>query len=311
VSWSRAPQGGNQKKPCVCLLATARLPSSRWMTVTSHRSPLSGPPVSRTGNRSTEWDSVETADELVMVGVYTPRCHSVASYSRRDRLRHNHPVDADDVAAWVSAGGALVGAVAAIAAWRAADASARVSQELTAIEAARRHQELTPVIRWRIDPLGPGSSLCHLTLELEGPLPLQELNRLIVRIRDDRPGRDQVPLSFNGNALTVEQIRRQVWGPVRFTPGVGPGSNRSDQDGRTVDVTDSLAVGEGLRFQLEPTRYPWHSRTDAAVADSEWAMMVGGRLRLTVTAFADGKASEPWTLPYEVDLPSQTSADPG
>ena len=224
--------------------------------------------------------------------------------SSSSAVRHNRDVDGSAVAAWVSAAGALVGAVAAVAAWRAADASARVSRDLTAIEAARRHQELTPNLGWRIEPLGPGSDAYHLTLELEGPLSLQKLSRLTVRIRDDRPGRDQELQSFNGNALTRGQVRRQVWGPVRLTPGVGPGSDRADSEGRSVSVTVPLEVGEGVRFQLEPTSHPWHWRTDVGVADADWVAMVGTRLRLSVIAFAGEGEPESWTLPCEIDVPN-------
>ena len=222
-------------------------------------------------------------------------------------MRQNRAVNGSEVAAWVSAVGALVGAVAAIAAWRAADASARVSRHLSAIEAARRHQELTPLIAWRIEPRGLGSPVYHLTLELEGPLSLKKLSRLTVRIRDDRPGRDQELHSIIGKALTLEQVRQQVWGPVRFTPGVGPGLDRADSDGRSVSVTVPLKVGEGLRFQLEATRHPWHWRTDA-VADADWVAMVGTRLRLSLEAFADESEVDSWTMPYEVDVPDRSNA---
>ena len=210
-------------------------------------------------------------------------------------------MDGNDAAAWLSAGAATIGAVAAIAAWRAAGASAKASRDLKAIEAARRHQELTPQLSWRIRPSNPGSGVFSLLLELGGPIALERLNRLTVKIRDDRPGRDQEPLSFDGNGLTADQIRRQVWGPLRFTPGVGPGSDRADLDGRTVAVTKPLNVGEGLQFQLERTKNPWHWRTDAGVADEEWQAMVGPGLRLAVTAYAEESDAEPWTLPYEVE----------
>lgn len=217
-------------------------------------------------------------------------------------MRQNPGVDGNTAAAWVAAVGATVSAVTAVAAWRAADASAKASRDLKAIEGSRRRQELTPDISWRIGDSAPGSRVVNLLLEFRGPVALERLSSLHIKIRDDRPGRDQAPSSYNGSALTAEQIRRQVWGPLRFTPGVGPGSDRSDEDGRSITVDTALEVGEGLRFQLEPTRHPWHWRTDAEAAEMDWRAMVGTRLRLTITAFADGDDTSPWILPDEVEI---------
>jgi hypothetical protein len=168
---------------------------------------------------------------------------------------------------------------------------------------------LTPIVVWRIDPIGSGSRFFHLSLELEGPLPLKRLDRLTIKIRDDRPGRAEEPLSLYGSPLSRDQIGRQVWGPLQFSPGVGPGSDRADADGRVIDVTAPVMVGEGLRFQLEPTRNPWHWRSDAGVADAEWMAMVGTRLRLTVTAFAEAGDPDPWTVPIEIAVPGLGDAE--
>lgn len=217
-------------------------------------------------------------------------------------MRQNPSMDGSTAAAWVGAVGTVGSAAAAFAAWRAADAAARSSNALKAIESARRHQELAPTLCWTLSEPTSGSQVVELFLELHGPNALERLNRLHVRIRDDRPGRDEVPLSYEGTLLTPEEIRRQVWGPLRFSPGLGPGPNRADQDGRSVAVNSGLQVGEGLRFQLEATRHPWHWRRDDEAADADWRAMVGRRLRLTVTAFADGEQTPPWVIPDEVEV---------
>lgn len=210
--------------------------------------------------------------------------------------------EATFVVAAISASAAVASAVAAGGAWRAAWRSGRSTEALISIEAARRWQELMPTFDLRLAPVSPGATFVHLDLELLQPVALQQLESLTVRIRDDRPGRDQLGMSSLGSEEVKEQIRRQVWGPFRFTPHVGPDPvHRADADGREVVVEAPLEVGERLRFQLEPTQPPsWMHYTglEASAVEQSWREMVGTRIRLSITAHATNLA--PWVLPLEI-----------
>jgi hypothetical protein len=208
-----------------------------------------------------------------------------------------------DLISVASAGAAAASAVAACGAWRAAFTAGRATEALTAIEAERRWQELMPTFITTFTPLNSTGPAIHLDIELVGPLALQRVDSLTVRVRDDRPGRDQVGAARPRDAAALEQLKAQVWGPYRFTPHVGPdGHHRADGNGRQVDVGAPLEVGEGLRFQLEPTRPPaWmHADgVDAGKAEEEWSQMVGSDIRLTITAQARGL--QPWVVPIEIN----------
>ncbi|MBC2932938.1 hypothetical protein [Nocardioides sp. zg-1228] len=164
--------------------------------------------------------------------------------------------------------------------------------------------------------MASGTRFINLDVELVEPIELQRLESLSIRIRDDRPGRaDEIDYeSPRHQAQMLDTVRSQVWGPFRFTPGVGPkvGSvwNPADQAGRQCDVSTPLEVGEALRFQLEPTRSPWLVDTLGGVAsdarDAEWRHLVGDNIRLTITARAAG--SEPWVIPLELSAGTPTVA---
>lgn len=209
-------------------------------------------------------------------------------------------VDSIQAATVVSSTAAVFSAAAAFGAWRAGAKAGRAAETLTSIEAKRRWQELTPEFSTQLRRINVGGPVVKLVLELDGPLALQQLDSLTVRIRDDRPGRSEEVLA---GGPTAEQISAQVWGPFQFTPGVGPGprSGRggADANGRAVDVVAMpLLVGEGLPFQLEPTKPPaWFeaNETDANKRDARWRTFVGFDLRLTVTARTEGL--DPWVIP--------------
>jgi hypothetical protein len=215
-------------------------------------------------------------------------------------------MDSTDAVTWISVIAAGASAVAAIGAWKAGSKASKAAEALTKIEAARQWEHLTPQFSCSMELLNPGGPFMRLVLELNGPLALERLESLTARIRDDRPGRaDEAQL---GNGPTADQIRAQVWGPYRFTPDTGPGASPgtggADPNGRSVDVAAMpLQVGEGLRFQLEPTRPPsWMvaSAVDAASPETNWRQMVGDRLRLSITARS--KDAEPWVIPLEIDV---------
>jgi hypothetical protein len=121
---------------------------------------------------------------------------------------------------------------------------------------------------------------------------------MTVNIRDDRPGRDKETMI--GREATPDAVLAQVWGPLRFSPGLGPRWAKADETGRSSAVTRPLDVGEGLSFQLErtpaPTWYPHHGSRD-----EHWRHDTGTVLRLSIVAYANETGST-WTVPIEVDL---------
>lgn len=180
---------------------------------------------------------------------------------------------------------------------QANEQSAVADRATAALELDRRHAELTPRLRVRCRPLNPGSDRVKLTLTLIGPPELGRLNGLTVTVRDDRPWREQHTSIAGGP--TPEQIASQIWGPLRFVPGTGPGAGPSgtsgaDAAGRTTP-TMGLPVGEELPFILEPTLPPsWAGQTD-----QDWRRERGSTLKLTFELTKDGM--EPWTLTGEID----------
>jgi hypothetical protein len=208
-------------------------------------------------------------------------------------------VSSEIVATWIGAGATLGSAVAAGMAWKAAKASSDAAGELTALEAARRHDELTPKFTMKIEPFNPGDTQHYrLTLGLDGPVALIRIDSMTIKVRDDRPGRDLEALI--GNEATPETVRAQVWGPLRFSPRLGPTWAQADEAGRSVTVSRALDVGEGVSFQLERTLPPaWYRQHRSS--DEVWRQDVGALLRFSVVAVSED-AARPWTLPMEVDL---------
>lgn len=208
-------------------------------------------------------------------------------------------VSSDVVATWVGAVATMGSAVAAGMAWKAAKSSSDAAGELTELEAARRHDELTPKLTVRVEPFNPGDTNHHrFTLGLDGPVALVRLDSLTINVRDDRPGRDQETLM--GGEATAEKVRAQVWGPLRFSPLLGPSWAKADESGRSVEVSRPLDVGEGLSLQMEPTSPPpWYRHSNSS--DDAWHQDAGSRLRLSVVALA-GTTPRSWTLPIELDL---------
>jgi hypothetical protein len=184
--------------------------------------------------------------------------------------------------------------VAAIEAGKSATAAAATA----ALDADRRHSELTPRLRVICKAANPGSQHLSLQLFLVGPPDLGRLDGLTVSIRDDHPWRGQgTPLA---GGPTPEQVAAQIWGPWRFTPGTGPGADPvrgipgADETGR-ITPTGGMPMGEGLPFSLEPTWPPQWSQQ----AQPDWLRERGTLLRLRLECIRDGE--EPWILTGEVD----------
>lgn len=188
------------------------------------------------------------------------------------------------------------------AAERSAEAAARSAEAAAAtaaLDADRRHSELTPRFRIKAGPSNPGSDTLRLAVRLLGPPELERLDALTVTIRDDHPWRGQgTPLA---GGPTPEEVAAQIWGRWKCTPGTGPGADSvkgipgADPTGRTTP-TGGLPVGEELPFHLVPTSPPpWsHQELDS------WQQQVGSTLRLRLECQRDGQP--PWTLPCEVEI---------
>ncbi len=130
----------------------------------------------------------------------------------------------------------------------AAAKSAEAAAATAALDADRRHSELTPRFRVTCQPAGQDG--LDMVIFLAGPPELERLDALKVTIRDDHPWRGQ--RTSLADAPTPEQIAAQIWGRYRFVPGTGPGADSvrgipgADPTGRTT-ATRGMPVGEELR----------------------------------------------------------------
>jgi hypothetical protein len=150
----------------------------------------------------------------------------------------------------VSIVAALVTLVGLYFARRAADAATTA----TNIEKARRHAEMRPRYLVTCEAVNPGAEQRRLLVKLVGPGELEGLDELSVTIRDDSHFRLK-PAPNPGQP--PESVLDQVWGPLRFVPGTGPGVGTrpgwvgADQAGRTT-TSLGMPVGEAHIYALEP-----------------------------------------------------------
>lgn len=199
-------------------------------------------------------------------------------------------------------------AAAGFSAWAArksalaAEAANRASSEMAAIESARRHQELTPELTVRIEPLNPGDlRTFKLFLGLDGPIALRRASAITVSIRDDRPGRATEGPSFAGHQASSAQLEAQIWGPLRLTPRLVEGGGQVDEFGRGISMPSGLAVGESVQLQLEQVQPPPWTGSDRAAAWQWWRSVVETKVRLAVE-LAD-ESGQTWLIPKEIDVP--------
>jgi hypothetical protein len=144
------------------------------------------------------------------------------------------------------------------------------------------------------EPWGSGIDILRLRVMLAGPHGLDRLDRVTVSIRDDHFRRGEGQQIAGGP--TPEQVKRQIWGPYRFTPATGPDEARADSTGRTTVYDADLPLGEELPFQLEHTTPPpWATGTN----EPDWLRQRGTVLRLAFTA--EHHEYGTWTLPCEID----------
>lgn len=204
---------------------------------------------------------------------------------------------------WAAVGAVGSVAAAGIAAWAAyqsrssAQEANRAATTLAKIEEDRRHAELCPRFRISFGPIGAAdyNGAFRMRILLVGPPTLLQLDRLTVTIRDDLHTRGEGILTAGGP--TKDQIKRQIWGSYRFTPGTGPDDARADATGRSTVVEATLPVGEGLVYQLEQNPPPpWSTGTTQEL----WQRQQGAILRLALLAESHQHGS--WALSCELDV---------
>jgi len=172
----------------------------------------------------------------------------------------------------------------------ASERSAVAAEEAVALEASRRHAELTPRFRVTADCAVPAIEGLTLTVFLAGPPELGRLDALTVSVRDDEPWRGKRgPLA---GGPSPEQVAAQVWGPYEFAEEADPTGHAASPEG--------LPVGESLRFSMQAT---WPPRWSGQRMSS-WRSQVGTVLRLQLDCVREG--SEPWTLACELDTADES-----
>jgi hypothetical protein len=188
---------------------------------------------------------------------------------------------------WLTAIATVAAAGAAAAAWRAAVKSNDVAAQLAAIEAQRRHDEVTPSFNAALSPSPSGQ--WDLLVDFEGDI---ELDDLVISVVDD-PGKPSSFL-FSKDRYTDEDLRRYVWAALRFAPDV----DGTDHDGRSVKV-QNVAPGDGLKFLLDDSRAPgwWDD------ASGGWRQLRRRELHLRLDATA---AQETWRVRLRLPLPALT-----
>lgn len=189
------------------------------------------------------------------------------------------------VADWAGVAAAAVAAGATALAWRSADRSAKAAETLARIERKREHTELTPRLHVEAGQLNPGSPLIRLTVRLDGPDGVDQLDMVRVRVRDDGlDHRDTFPVG-----PMQDQLEATIWGPYRFTPG----ADGADERGRAV-AAFSLVRGEVRPLQMEPTLAPaWMADPQQWRRDYE-----GSPIRLEIMCVLEGY--QPWRIPAEI-----------
>ena len=204
--------------------------------------------------------------------------------------------------AWAAVGAFGSIAAAGVAAWAAyqsrssAQEANRAANTLAQIERDRRLTELCPQLRVSCAPIGSADyrGVFQLRLRLLGPLALGRLDQLTLAIRDDVHTRGDGQLTAGGP--TRDQVKKQIWGSYRFTPGTGPDDARADLTGRETIYDAVLPVGEVLTFQMEPNPSPpWSSWTQ-----EEWQQQQGTVIRFAVVATTGGVGS--WRLVGDIDI---------
>ncbi|WP_018791131.1 hypothetical protein [Salinispora arenicola] len=196
----------------------------------------------------------------------------------------------------------IISAVATTAtgllAWQAARSANKAAHESAQVvkdaDRDRRWNALTPQLTYTCVARDDGSR-AELRIRLDGPIGLERLDRVTVRIRDDRPNRAK---SLLAGGPTAEEVARQVWGPYRLNTNV----ENVNPSGRYVTFPDGVVVGEDLVCALEDTiPPPWNPDR------RWWADQVDGMpVRITVECERD--AHVPWRIKKEVPVLGERGA---
>jgi hypothetical protein len=206
------------------------------------------------------------------------------------------PVIYSGLGALGALGATAIAAVAAQQSRKSSDNANQTARTLADIEQDRRHSELTPRFRVRVEPWTAGNDQdLRLRVMLTGPTGLDRIDGLTVKIRDDHFRRGEGTLTAGGPAR--EEIKAQVWGPYRFRPGTGPDEARADDGGRVTVYRAELPIGEELPYFLERTRPPLWARS---MSQEQWNEQRGPVIRIALEAWHNDHGR--WILPCEVDL---------
>ncbi|QKW32455.1 hypothetical protein HUT17_04800 (plasmid) [Nocardiopsis flavescens] len=180
----------------------------------------------------------------------------------------------------IGAFAAVASAVAAFLAWRAADSSARAAQQMTQIEAERRHVERTPklacLLKYPQGRISTADEDVELEIHLMGPEELERVDELTVRIRPVHDPVEGMP-------------ENTVWGPYRFA---------GDGDPAERTCPTPLFRHQPVALRLSPGFIPDdYARAHPGLL-GEWA---GAPLLLAVTCtYNHGGGSDTWTVHLRV-----------
>ncbi|MFF0426921.1 hypothetical protein ACFYUJ_21215 [Streptomyces sp. NPDC004520] len=210
---------------------------------------------------------------LVIAGIVTMRADWLA---------------ADDANVLV-AGGALL---AALASWAATSRASDTAEALALIERERWHRELTPQVEVEIRRPAAGER-AWFRLKLVGPVGLDRLDSVVVTVRNDEV--DRTPLT--APPPTAQDVMRQIWGPLQFTPGIDDVAEPGRETPAFVLERDDVK-----RFDMRNTRPPfwWTDETATARWRDEYRNQ---KVRLKIECRVDGH--KPWYIYRELPVRSQ------
>lgn len=176
---------------------------------------------------------------------------------------------------------AVVAVVIALASVRYTRAQAMEARKATTIEQKRWHADRTPELAVTCGR-DQGDSV-DVTVELTGPASLDRLDEVMVRVRDDIPGRKP----GMGSQLTEQQISEVIWGPYRIRPGLA----KTERNGRSH--------GPFALLKHEPYPIPMERTVAPSWNGSRWREQYEDKpIRLEFTCVREG--DDPWVLQTEV-----------
>ena len=151
---------------------------------------------------------------------------------------------------------------------------ASAAEAVTAIEQQRRHDDLTPELDIVCADEDQAGDRVKLTIELTGPVGLDRLDDVTVRIRDDMP-REPSP----ANVTALRDFDTVIWGPYRIKSGL----MKTDSYGRAHGPFP-LPKNEPYPIPLERTFMPPWMKDPQDWLDQ----YIGKPVRLEITCRRDG-----------------------